>query len=171
MKAIAKYLPIEGEINIGDTVIFPNGVIGTILSPNKKTSGGFGYAIDYNQGVGKAKEVLESLRGKEKLTKLFAVTQDIEVGDEINYVPDLPHLKKGMVTHKITEKYDGDFIMDDGYLMPNNGFKILGELSPNATWVKEGEEIEINEGWDKWEGPEGIEPVICQVLGPCGHYH
>jgi len=180
MKAIAKYLPVEGEITVGATVIFPNGVIATVLPPNKLTKGKFGYAMSV-VSMDRAKEVLNSLQGKEKLTGLFAVTQDIEVGDEISYVFSPPHLKSKLISHKITELHDGDFIMDDGHPAPSDSFKVLGELSPNATWeIKDGAPIEVAQEFIEegisyyYENMDcklpGIEKELA-VLGPCGHYH
>lgn len=92
IQCIAKYLPIKEE------------------SPLKFTESGYlkeqEIVYDGNRKpflVGKDKSLIP--------VKLFAVTQDIEVGDEV-----------------ISEE---------------EVYKILGEISPRAVWVKNGDEIEI----------------------------
>lgn len=144
MEALAKYLPIEGEIREGELYFNEHSHLTAYAGTSKPDD-------------------------KCKKADLFAVTQDIKVGDEVW------DLFKG-VKHGIAEELYKDYIKlkDVSYDMDRRSggaVKVLGLLSPNATWVKDGEKIKVNVGWDKWEGPNGKEPVICQVLGPCGHYH
>ena len=157
MKCLAKYLPVEGEIKEGDTVIFPNGIIADVMPINKNSDGKFRFSMDAAQGADKCLETTKSLKGKEKKVKLFAVTQDIEVGE----VQGIGQSSQGaMVTTK---------------------FEVLGELSPNATWeIKDGDEIEVAQEYIEegisyyYENMDcklsGIEKELA-VLGPCGHYH
>lgn len=80
--------------------------------------------------------------------KLYAVTKDAQKGDEIfagdNVVP------LGKVTsnnnHAIfTDKNAG--IMKEG---TTDYYTILGEISPDATWVKDGDVVEVSDVcWDK----------------------
>ena len=53
-------------------------------------------------------------------------------------------------------------------------FKIVGEISPNAKWVKEGDEWdedEIKEIVYKGLSMNDISIVSYQIKGPCGHFH
>ena len=103
--------------------------------------------------------------------KLFAITQkekpkEVDAWDKIH--------GPGGTCKSIQLKSGEVFINDNG-----TWFKKLGPLSPNATWVKEGDQIEGCMGnefkieikgkmiemyaekyWDKFI-----------VLGPCGYYH
>ena len=178
MKAIAKYLPVEGEIKDGDTILHHKGGLYTAISNDGVL------CIDTEEYSGAIGPELY------KVVKLFAVTQDIEVGDEIW------DLFKG-VKHGIAEKVHEDYIefKDLSYSMDRTSggaVKILGELSPNATWeIKDGEEIRVKEfdcyiekdGGKVWGGrdasnltSEAISELLerktfLKVLGPCGHYH
>lgn len=84
----------------------------------------------------------------------FAVTPNVEVGDHVVCFQDGVHLKEGIV-EKIAggcPKIQGE---DDFYQV----FKILGELSSKAHWVKQDQEIEgriqdyvmldPDEGWQR----------------------
>ena len=165
MECRAKYLPVEGERKEGDKVIFLNGIIADMLS-GTEVNGKLGYSIDAAQGVKKAKEALDSFIGQEKKLKLFAVTHDIEVGDEV-----ISKINGRKSTIKVDQEIE---------ILKDICFKVLGELSPNATFVKEGEKINgriINacecgdhEGVGCSCGKNDFKPVY-QVLGPCGHYH
>lgn len=102
MKAIAKYLPVEGEIREGGLYFNEHGHL-TVYA-----------------GISKPDD-------KCKKVKLFAVTQDgISNGDKV-----WDQLRKTYWTCS-------DKITCNGEIY----WKILGELSLNATWVKDGEEIE-----------------------------
>lgn len=98
-------------------------------------------------------------------------------------------LKLFLCTHNISEEdWKSEGIVHI-YHKPKNKFeekpfKVIGEISPEATFVKEGDEFEdyhmttfymgeSEYGWDKerpWE-PLKQEKNFCTVKGPCGHYH
>ena len=171
MKAIAKYLPVEGEIKEGDKVMFPNGIIADMLS-GTEVNGKLGYSIDAAQGVKKAKEALDSFIGQEKKLKLFAVTHDIEVGDEV-----ISKINGRKSTIKVDQEIE---------ILKDICFKVLGELSPKAIWVNEGDVIKIEDQdgtliyWhitedgrrQTWTFGAPLESnKYLRVLGPCGHYH
>ena len=65
--------------------------------------------------------------------RLFAVTQDIKVGDETIY-SDMQNVRVKINNQEQLDNFrKGELI------------KILGELSPQATFVKDGDEIEVQE--------------------------
>ena len=95
-------------------------------------------------------------KGKETHLRLFAVTQDIEVRDKYwNH-------KTGTIQNR-TVGTDNESYKDF--------FKVLGELSSNATWVKEGDEIEI-ELERKWNYSKLQQEVVAAVkCSTCNTYH
>jgi len=149
MKAIAKLLPVEGEKE------------------------------DYCQidGVGLKLELCKENCDKSNcknivqipVEKLFAVTQDIEVGDKIWDAAYSKYGKAGNCEGKtIIVQPEGEAM----YESPKEScFKVLGPLSPNAIWVKEGDEIEVIVGYHGWDSLTGKELVICTVKCQCNTYH
>jgi len=129
MKAIAKYLPVIESIKEDDALY--NVETGSIAIFGDK----------------------ETKTGVWQKAKLFAVTKDIEVGDEVialdvwkNQFEELLEAgKKGRCVNKGAGMVEIEFkdyrsaIADDD----EHFGKVLGELSPNATWVKDGDEIEV----------------------------
>lgn len=164
----SKYLPVEGEMEDW-CQINKIGIRKSLCS------------VDCNKS--KCKNIVQL-----PVRKLFAVTQDIEVGDEFQ---DLEGHKGKVVKDEgedgqTIEWYDGYDPMEgkeyqvvgDGYKFSGGigyHFKVLGELSPNATWVKEGDKIKIDEiPIPVFVNVKIIDPkplIIYKVLGPCGHYH
>lgn len=134
---------------------------------------------------GQALEVVER-NPKHKLTyvKLFAVTQDIEVGEEatiLSYEPDytlsngddevnpdkwrkyLSNIEFPITVTQLGAAAENDLWFNhegnkDLYLAPGvpyNWFKVLGELSPDATWVKDQDKIEVKKRFPVFEHDEG----------------
>lgn len=107
-----------------------------------------------------------------KLGKLFLCSRDIQVGDEIIY-----------------EITNAKFKWDGNTPQRPEDFKVIGEISPEATWVKEGDEFEeeqlkfwknLSSGLNHQGGfvvnpkirPDWQEWVTdVQIKGPCGHFH
>lgn len=106
--------------------------------------------------------------GSIKKAKLFLCSRDIQVGD--NY-----QSPKRFGSKEYIDAYcDGDFFP--------RSFKVLGEISTEATWVKEGDDFDENQvrGWNTIDAniiheedfhckTEWINYV--QIKGPCGHFH
>lgn len=168
---IAKYLPVEGKIKVGDKVIWPNGYISeAIEDKNGKTVLPFDLAT-MPKGIS-----FEEYKGKQKHAQLFAVTQDIEIGDEV--INPITFEK-----HKFLRKNDRNYIKNDCKTL--GCYKVLGELTLNAIWVKNGDEIEIEEIYfdknglflppinnDKKCIEDIIDKTICKVKCPtCKTYH
>lgn len=113
MKYFAKYLPVEGEVNIGDNFI-DTGVMNLIGKRANKHG-------DYS--------------GYQKV-KLFLCSRDIQVGDTVKA---LLVDKFGYKDYLITDKDSAELSIEMG------DFKVIGEISPEATWVKEGDEFDRTE--------------------------
>lgn len=119
---------------------------------------------------------------------LFLCMSHLKKGDRVKCIKTL--LGKGDVgfsgltyeTSYLTEGKEYEIWMDDGSYWgvysddgPMNfpksyfqNFKILGPISPQAAWVKEGDEFDE----DEWRKTDFINrPSIWQIKGPCGHFH
>ncbi len=114
----AKYLPVEGEIKEFDKVLNrDSGFIDT-----------FGY--DY-----RAIMTLEEMSEKLQKVKLFLCSRDIQVGDKIWDSMDSFYLIIGNQTAiDIYHKRDC-----------NHWTKVIGEISPEATWIKEGHQFKLTD--------------------------
>ena len=141
-KYFAKYLPVEGEIKEGDywtkegrksfSKIFD--IDKKISSPLKEKYPGIKTKGDYLKVTGA------------KLGKLFLCSRDIQVGDE--YYNEQFEFTK----------YPNKSIADSSTEMvgENGSYKVIGEISPDAIWVKEGDEFDEDE----------LEPVLFYSKHP-----
>lgn len=182
-----KYLPVEGEIEEGDWVLASNEKIGTRLAQ----------AISIHGNVHKYDFVDEDLKkdvyyeefqfwnkGYSKKVKLFLCSRDIEVDDKLKFKLDKNAKWMDVTLKEVYElngiqvpivKYEGQTTIvhttfDDCLI------KVIGEISLEATWVKEGDEFgedEVrilgyyNSPWDL----AGFTVSKVKIKGPCGHFH
>lgn len=177
----AKYLPAKGEIKDGQLGISVNGALYT-----------------HHEHLGKEYG---------KPVKLFLCSRDIQVGDKV--LCPMPYQNDRLEEFIIVERpagYNLDMlvgIFSDGRQMTEpaylnqSTFKVIGEISPEATWVKEGDEFDEEEigilynfvgedsddelftidsfwkeakRWYHGKVPKYINPPIA-IKGPCGHFH
>lgn len=143
-----KYLPVEGEIKAGDghfktkfvaglsevseKEYYANG--GDEINPTGKVEGDRIYIKDQGSWYHK---------GECQKVKLFLCSRDIQVGDKayFNTTSDpveVTKVENGMLTNKGGKTYSVD-----------ESFKVIGEISPNASWVTEGMEFDENDV-EKW---------------------
>lgn len=142
----AKYLPVEGELEDFDIVLLPiHGL----------------YQINGEQDLFKARRL------KAPKVKLFLCSRDIQVGDKFRHYLIDPkkscELRKPVHDfNKLAKEEDICAKVEDGkvwwsrdspyvtqrvnYATAIEGtFKVIGEISPNAIWVKEGDEFDESE--------------------------
>ena len=127
--------------------------------------------------------------------KLMLTSTDIQVGDKVkcfNY-PEQP--EREVVNLRTSKKLVGTKDHSEIYHLvdiqyPNEVntsavtgfFKVIGEISPDATWVKEGDEIEEYEAEMFYKTKNGWKLLdtfielaekkyFITVKGPCGHFH
>jgi hypothetical protein len=159
MKAIAKWLSVEGEINIGDFAKCARGVIGKI--ERKSESEYFGETLygDNWQSV------------KPQKVGLFAVINNLKPGDIIvcnyngqEYKGEVDEFMVGDPEENFFEfknnPFYGAHIADDDewrdawtVFKKSDGseiYKIVGEIPKTAKWVKQGDEIEVLGNWKVW---------------------
>ena len=166
MKYFTKYLPVEGEIQPNSWVQSPND--GEIWQLNG-TKDAVGFAIESMQ----------------QLVKLFLCSRYIQVGDKVIGKLAAVFNYEELVVEELYE--DGAMLgkPSEKYLAPSNDFfKVIGEISPEATWVKEGGEFDekdlaicwdrtflpLNTIFDVGKGEIKFDKIIA-VKSPCGHFH
>lgn len=158
MKYFANYLPVEGEIEIGDMYFYKNSY------PVKRLE----------------KETVPKTEDYKK-AQLFLCSRDIQVGDK-----DVHYIHSSGEEELIKEvKYEHQFAfiisLKEG--VGKDLFKVIGPISPEATWVKEGDEFE-EESIKRYTllPPNHLTiylqqnerlgyPTFLKIKGPCGHFH
>lgn len=143
----AKYLPVEGEIQEGDSFITPSGAI--------------------------CNEYKLAIKGIHKKFKFFLCSRDIRVGDKVKFqlVPNKTPWVDGEVIWQEADTTEIKLDTETTVITTPDHFcfKVMGEISPKATWVKEGDEFdEYKEDITLFKG--GSKKLI-QVKGSCGHFH
>jgi hypothetical protein len=127
----AKYLPIEGEVKNNDTVIFKDRPYRGHATAQIQPDGRIG-CPDY--------KILPRKREDVQLLGLFLCTNNIQVGDknvmylgsDNNYHPHPAPEVTGSDYRRLTEQQK---------LEGNQIFQVIGLISPDATWVREGDEF------------------------------
>ncbi len=99
-----KYIPVEGEIEIGDMYFFGKALL-------KKTE--------------------EKYQRNCKKAKLFLCSRDIKIGDTVKILGG--------------SNNDYDIKFKDELNSGADWYKVIGEISPEAIWVKEGDEFSIED--------------------------
>lgn len=159
MKYFAKYLPVEGKIKKGDYIIDSLGV----------------RKVETKQGL----QALESASHIKKV-KPFLCSRDIQVGDKV-YREKLEDWEVFDKEPEHTNHGSWGFLSE---VKPSD-FKVIGEISPEATWVKEGDEFD-EEDWRFVTYADDINPILLdktkqwdrkkypvnlEIKDPCGHFH
>lgn len=103
-------------------------------------------------------------------TRLFLCSRDIQVGDRC--YPS---------TEAALKDYDIEVLeLNINELKSRSAFKKIGEISPGAIWVKEGDEFDEEEvRWGSKDSSSFIMPIertkskfdFIKILGPCKHFH
>lgn len=150
----AKWLPVEGEIKEGNWVIGATMVVYRLEGEEWKTYLEF-------------KSIATSI----KRVKLFLCSRDIKVGDRI--------LDEDLLQDERICSIDE--IIGDGY---RKWIRKIGEISPEATWVKEGDEFTADQLDVAGTEPDNFhslslilslgdkEPnTTYYVKGSCGQFH
>ena len=185
-KYFAKYLPLKNKIiQDGDLIMHPT--TGNRMIATKDM--GLGYLTVNTDWVA---------------IKLFLCSRDIQVGDKVktcqtkdDYYRDNPILTsypaEGIVVSEDTKYvWNIKYTTNEGeYVLPipkNYCIKVIGEVSPDATWVKEGDEFDEDEV-ELWARPisnhytpyrplkkehwfDGTKrESFWKIKGPCGHFH
>lgn len=107
--------------------------------------------------------------------EMFLCTKDIKVGDRW-YLHDSID---DVIGSNIRKEKD-----DWGSIMQKNAYKRIGVISPDATWVEDGEEIKEEDirwaihkpyeevDWDSYKNwLESPWHKDVQIKGSCGHFH
>lgn len=137
-KYFAKWVVVEGDIKAGDSYLKGSMMILKCLSMKKRKLNRLHY----------------------KKVKLSLCSTDLQVGDRA-YFDGIPHSGITLetiisISGYIIQTGSGGWYIDQ---MPNPPYKVIGEISPEATWVEEGmrfdeEEIQycMSDGFENFEG-------------------
>lgn len=146
----AKYLPVEGEAqDIGDCFEIEKNSICKIIG---NTNSNYRFKTIGLTGFFKDKKGDYNLIGNHKKVKLFLCSRDIQIGDKVlDQDNDEGIVKDCSDLHNIHIEY----INGGSSLICNLAncidkeqegiqycFKVIGELSPKAIWIKEGDEFD-----------------------------
>lgn len=130
-------------------------------------------------------EIIEEKNGFASKTptklKLFLCSSDIQIGDKVKYKNIMPSIELLVVEGQPKDIFETTL----GEVEDRGGFKVIGEISPEALWVKEGDrfsEEEISDVSLYWCPKYGYsyemyweEENECRkfksIKGPCGHFH
>lgn len=126
----AKYFQVAGSIEDDDFFLTPDGRISQckqVLESLPAT------IMNYSVETWKENEL--------KKVKLFLCSRDIQVGDKV-YHDYMKHILGGK-----SEVVDDE---DLEFLKTHDAHKVIGPISPQAVWVKEGDEFD-EEDWDDSE--------------------
>ena len=122
MKYFAKYLSVEGEIEEGDYWTHSGLQARKIIDIDKKVN-----LKEYPEV--KTKRDYLKLKNA-KLCKLFLCSRDIQIGDWITNI----NRQETHVDEELLSTINKGLLPED--------FKVIGEISPEAIWVKEGDEFD-----------------------------
>ncbi len=175
MKYFSKYLPVEGEINEGDKFLdHTDNLIKDAHIPEFYNNPHVPYFDGY------------------KKVKLFLCSRDIQKTDKEIYVhkPDGSESTKVELIDIISDKENTAVMFKWGEQTPGtliqNTFKVIGEISPEATWAKEGNEfneceikkIALINQYNLLDNPDWIDgrheqgyKMLILLKGSCGHFH
>lgn len=162
-------MPVEGEVKEGDTCIDKfgqKGVYRRMVNDEGRAVGAPNGKLCFIFGKGTCSS--DNIEGHElKIIKPFVVTQDFEVGNEVV----AKNGEKRFVT-KLNNDNEKTF-KDDGKVSKQNPsphcyikdyYKILGEVSTEATFVEDGKEYETkNNGF--YAGGNKLQPLLVKC--PC----
>lgn len=182
----AKWIPVEGEIKEGDWFLWKDegtdsphlfrcvGLTGEDHLQVKwsKETGCYWRDTLNESGYGDWNKAFA------KKVKLFLCSNDIQVGDKFRLISNQSkefeaskveigsgesYFPKEMLIYHKEDQVQYWFHL-------NACFKVIGEISPEAIWVKEGDKFdssEISFMWDTGENSQGW----FRIKGPCGHFH
>jgi hypothetical protein len=197
-KYFAKYLPVDRNIKVGDWIKYRDPSYGHEIEFLHKVK-----SATFEGHTGPADDdIIVSETGKKDIlyrdctpVELFLCSRDIQVGDSIEcYIPvgEPPYYTdKGLVTEYKPEDDTITYVVDNdpNHQLINVGrdfcYKVIGPISPQALWVKEGMEFDEDEiyrfgylrgkeekwsldiiQWDGW-----VDAPFVKIKGPCGHFH
>ena len=171
----AKCLPVEGEIKEGDTYWNPRRKI------YQKAEKGDDFDTLNTEYKTQGQKAYQKV-------KLFLCSRDIQVGDRIyserskQYYrvdgdePDTYHTLNPTGGWKCDMEEKGKEISSVGRLFTSvakaESFKVIGEISPEAIWVKEGDEFNEEQVQERFVPyPNAYGNFVGVKCPTCNHFH
>lgn len=126
----AAYIPVSGEIQDGDTIRYDGEYYKVVKGPSS--------------GPGEIEmDLVKYLHSNVQKVALLLCSYDIKEGDMVSsLLTDRTYFTKASKEHVSSNKN-----VDNN----NRYFKVVGEVSPKASWVKDGDKIDVNE-LDSFDG-------------------
>lgn len=154
----AKYLPVEEHFHY----------VGAII--RDKETGAIGIIKKVGEGINETQF---------EHVKLFLCSRDIQAGDKVWFNdpnPNVEGFKDWSGYGSIVGEEDNMIGVDLGHTStwePSTQFiKVIGEISPEAIWIKEGDEFEGEEVDYPWTSSlDNHTKLFCKIKGPCGRFH
>lgn len=169
----AKYLPVEGEILKGDMAFV---VPGSSLPPTLIKSDGS-----------------KTNPKEDKKAQLFLCSRDIQVGDHVKIQgKDNQLFNKTVLDFRELVEGEKEVLLSSTFDMWSDSgrpIRVIGPISSDAIWVKEGDEFEEDDCWVlefgssvrrplsrirnefKWDGKSTEYPKIYLPCPTCGALH
>jgi len=184
----ASYLGVSGEINEGDLFLRDNKPsIHQFLGIKSGNLGKYKIIQGYTGEEGKEYEghIVNHINCPK--VKLYVCSRDIKTGDivrfrlaakavekELKCVDDFMDVNIHGDNMKTVVLEDGDFKVYTTPDTTNQCYKIIGTVSPNATWVIHGMEFDkedllaqgVGVNWNSLNSN-----LKFKIKGPCGHFH
>jgi hypothetical protein len=187
----AKYLPVDSDVQQGDLArikrhtIIEHPTLGPSLLTEEdeliflhKNEEEYWFCVKKHHGTGTSGIGLS--RGEFNKVRPFLCSRDIQVGDTFNHI--------GYHESRATTISDGLVYNGTAHRFKvENCWKVIGEISPEAKWVKEGDEYDYGEVRINYSCEKGNEcdlyfgEQLCsaphklldpiKIKGPCGHFH
>lgn len=151
-----KYLQVEGEIKEGDFYSCPHKGHAIDVGNGLPHSPKF-VVCEYQAGIGLCKDCYK--------IELFLCSRDIQLGDKninswtkkngylisqndgLEYIEIYPSGRAHLKNNTSSGSYELPlgYSVDELHGFESDTYKVIGKISPEATWVKEGDEFEENE--------------------------
>lgn len=154
------YIPVEAELKVGDSLLV-NGENELIIeirmrdTPQYRTKSAWYTSQKIKlllcSSEVKVGDIIKSL-GHDNIWRDYTVIKD---GDNMWFILELGHHPSDYWTALKNTKYH---------------FKVIGEVTPDAKWVKEGDEFDENDISRCFYG-EVCPGGKVKIKGPCGHFH
>ena len=178
----------NSEIKVDDKVINHLGEVGVLIAI-KHILWGFDHLVKISEKTifSEKDEIIESRKQDlRKFGKFYLCSKDIEYGDLIQ--SDLyPNPERFYEFASEIPIGESDLVLKKGSKELSNYYKIIGEISSDANWLKEGMEYDSDEVQISYSCEKGMEcdlhygSQMCfapheilnpiKIKGPCNHFH
>lgn len=141
-----KYLPVKGEIEEGELCESHQ----TIFSNNHSKQyikESWHEIVTYSKHGIKTSSRYDTIELQK--VKLFLCSRDIQIGDKVMQLHPNSKVKQPIYP-------EGEYILEK---YTESTFKVIGKISPGATWIKEGDEFDREDVQSLYKGKIQLLPI------------